>query len=149
MKQLTALKTTLEEKLKEVQNQGKQAISEAFVEFFEKCPDVEAVRWSQYAPYFNDGDACEFSVHELEVRLKDEEDFADQWSLNYELNKSKHGGAFNREVDVEHPVVKILEPISDALQSSAMSSTMEAIFGNHVQVTVTRDGMEIDEHDHD
>ena len=32
--------------------------------FFEECPKVQAVVWSQYTPYFNDGDECVFSVNE-------------------------------------------------------------------------------------
>lgn len=32
--------------------------------FFDECPKVQAVVWSQYTPYFNDGDECVFSVNE-------------------------------------------------------------------------------------
>lgn len=32
---------------------------------------VEAIRWTQYTPYFNDGEACEFSVHEPYIRFVD------------------------------------------------------------------------------
>jgi hypothetical protein len=32
--------------------------------FFDECPKVQAVVWSQYTPYFNDGDECIFSVNE-------------------------------------------------------------------------------------
>ena len=32
--------------------------------FFEECPKVQAVVWSQYTPYFNDGDECIFRVND-------------------------------------------------------------------------------------
>lgn len=32
-------------------------------------PHVEAVRWEQYTPYFNDGEACVFNVYYVAVRL--------------------------------------------------------------------------------
>jgi hypothetical protein len=32
--------------------------------FFEECPKVQALVWTQYTPYFNDGDECIFSVNE-------------------------------------------------------------------------------------
>lgn len=32
--------------------------------FFDECPNVQAVVWSQYTPYFNDGDECVFRVNE-------------------------------------------------------------------------------------
>ncbi|MBM4707887.1 hypothetical protein GS982_01575 [Rhodococcus hoagii] len=32
-------------------------------------PEVEAVRWEQYTPYFNDGDACEFGIREVRIKF--------------------------------------------------------------------------------
>lgn len=32
--------------------------------FFEECPKVQAVVWSQYTPYFNDGEECVFSIND-------------------------------------------------------------------------------------
>lgn len=32
--------------------------------FFDECPKVQAIIWSQYTPYFNDGDECVFGVNE-------------------------------------------------------------------------------------
>jgi hypothetical protein len=41
-------------------------------------PGVEAVKWQQYTPYFNDGEPCEFNVHEFRVRIVgDDEDTGD------------------------------------------------------------------------
>ncbi len=34
-------------------------------------PEVVAVRWTQYTPYFNDGDACTFDVYEARTKLTD------------------------------------------------------------------------------
>jgi hypothetical protein len=39
---------------------------------------VEYIRWEQYAPAWNDGDACEFSVRELFVKLTLDEDADDE-----------------------------------------------------------------------
>jgi hypothetical protein len=30
---------------------------------------VEAVGWTQYTPYFNDGEPCEFGIHEVGVKI--------------------------------------------------------------------------------
>ena len=38
--------------------------SEIIKLFFEECPKVQAVVWTQYTPYFNDGEECIFSVNE-------------------------------------------------------------------------------------
>jgi hypothetical protein len=52
---------------------------------------VLSVHWSQYTPYFNDGDPCEFTVREVYVRLDDrfltdeerEELSEDDWEDEY------------------------------------------------------------------
>jgi len=68
---------------KKFQDQGKEILSEAFKEFFTKYPVVEAIAWTQYAPYFNDGDRCVFSVHELCATLdKSHPDYASLCALN-------------------------------------------------------------------
>jgi hypothetical protein len=34
-----------------------------FTELFAQAPKLKSVSWTQYTPYFNDGDSCEFSAH--------------------------------------------------------------------------------------
>lgn len=43
---------------------GKQALNNLFKEFVDKTPGVVSICWTQYTPYFNDGDPCTFSVHD-------------------------------------------------------------------------------------
>lgn len=45
---------------KVVENFGKLA-----EEFFAEYPEVAEIRWDQYAPHFNDGEPCEFSVYDI------------------------------------------------------------------------------------
>lgn len=51
---------------------AKGAIEMGIKAIFDQYPDLEEFSWDQYAPYFNDGDPCEFSVHSdyPEVKLK-------------------------------------------------------------------------------
>jgi len=64
---LNKLATTVEElqeKLKQLaQAEIKPALEEAVFELRAQIPTLEKVAWAQYRPYFNDGDACLFSVH--------------------------------------------------------------------------------------
>jgi hypothetical protein len=55
-------------------------------------PGIEAIKWRQYTPYFNDGDACEFSIHGASVKLsetfgfsEDDGDYEDGFIGDYEL----------------------------------------------------------------
>lgn len=50
----------------ELQEKAKTKLHEVFSCFWELNPGLGTVSWDQYAPYFNDGDACTFSVHEPE-----------------------------------------------------------------------------------
>lgn len=58
-----------------------------------EMPEVAKVRWKQYTPYFNDGEACVFGAHSPEVLLvveanidEDEDDYDETyWRGTYDL----------------------------------------------------------------
>ena len=56
---LQALEEKRQELLKEIQTE----FPGMFKEFFTKAPKLKSFGWSQFTPYFNDGDTCEFSAH--------------------------------------------------------------------------------------
>jgi hypothetical protein len=60
---------------------GEAAVKEAFKELFDAYPEIRSVVWTQYTPYFNDGDTCEFSVHEFDVNLVPGEDLKNKISV--------------------------------------------------------------------
>jgi hypothetical protein len=58
----------------EMQSKSKELMKEVFREFFEKYADiVENVYWTQYVPFFNDGEPCVFRVNDIFILLKDDE----------------------------------------------------------------------------
>ena len=90
-KQIFSLQEQMREKSKEL-------MKAAFASFFEKYSDVvENIFWSQYTPYFNDGESCEFSVYDVFITLKsnaEDEDFDDDSEGssiydNYDLERLK------------------------------------------------------------
>lgn len=53
------------EELQKVMNkQGQNLITELFQKAFDEMPSLESIEWTQYTPYFNDGDSCVFSVND-------------------------------------------------------------------------------------
>lgn len=68
------LKTQLNALKEVMQENSKVLMKEAFREFFEKYDVVDNIFWTQYTPYFNDGESCEFSVGDVYLILKDDED---------------------------------------------------------------------------
>jgi hypothetical protein len=59
---------------KELTEFSKKGFSEVFREFFDKNPQIENIFWRQYTPYFNDGEPCEFSVHDVSFTLVGDDD---------------------------------------------------------------------------
>lgn len=65
--------TELNEFRSQFQAKAKTALSLEFKNFFKKYPEIEAIKWSQYTPYFNDGEPCEFGVGDVTVHARYEE----------------------------------------------------------------------------
>lgn len=74
LNELAEMKRAFEEKMKV---DGKAVISSEMRGLFEKFPTISRVGFPCYAPHFNDGDACVWSMHEPRV------EFTDEVGLNY------------------------------------------------------------------
>lgn len=140
--ELTALK-------KEFQEKSKETLKEIFKLFFQNNPQVKAVVWSQYTPYFNDGDPCTFSVYDIEYFLEEPFDYYEGFSSGswYKPAEGKVGtaGLTQKELDVIHAnfnsFVKFLYKLDD--------SAYLDMFGDHSLITATKDGFEVNEYYHD
>jgi hypothetical protein len=149
---------------KRFQEKAQELFKETTKEFFDKNPAVTAVIWTQYTPYFNDGDTCEFSVHEPYFTNATDEQFEDiarhgeydgdeegvwsesDWILcgdsEYCVNRRK-------EMNMEGVDPQSIAKFSRLIQSSEMEDVMEAMFGDHVRIVATRNGFDVDDCDHD
>jgi len=58
-------KTKKEELKRAMEKDGQKLITELFQKAFDEIPSLQSIEWTQYTPYFNDGDACVFGVNEL------------------------------------------------------------------------------------
>ena len=120
------------------------------------CKDVEAVKWRQYTPYFNDGEACYFSVYGVSVKPVDGDDeagdyedgFLDSWETRpesrYDHNKREY-------IFLEEPseLYKAFSPFSSAVEGGHFDNLLNQAFGDPAEVTATRDGFEVEFYDHD
>jgi hypothetical protein len=149
---LSELNQTIETKLEEVnrliQEEGKKVLGEAFKEFFAANPAVKAIKWTQYTPYFNDGDPCEFSsnasyadillgipkemVNSDNFYVNDEEDEVSTWV-------DTKGTSETKGID------EFLESLGNVKDRIYL-----AIFGDHTEVTAHVNGeFTVEEIDHD
>jgi len=124
--ELEALKKAYDEKL---EKEGENAVKEVFKEFFDKHPSAESISWTQYTPYFNDGDPCYFSVNEMELNA--DEDYEDEEK--------------NSEESQEDPTLT-----DDFWElQNIPEEVLKSVFGDHVSVTATRDGFNVRKCNHD
>lgn len=157
----------LQEQIKQT---GQEAIKEYFNKFFEDNPDIEALRWAQYTPYFNDGDPCTFSISEPELKFRDgrkkpgyeDEDDEDEYEGRYSYGDSKYWygeySLYEWDEETRHlpwnERTRTYDPAYEPLKRvhrdmDLNEKVFEMIFGDHVQITATREGFEVDEYYHD
>jgi hypothetical protein len=116
---------------KKIKAEGEKAVKSFFKEYFDKHPEVYGVKWMQYTPYFNDGDACVFSLSGV-YTFATKEAFENSEESLYDTEGAEE--CYNEEPQSS------LEQIEDIL---------EAIFGDHAMVAVTRTKIETEEYEHD
>lgn len=144
-------------KAKQISLEEFQAVLRPVIEH----PLVEAVRWQQYTPYFNDGDPCEFNIYDITIKLEGDEDFAeDNWGSHPKLTDSLYvpGGfvdevtgrkEYFRDIEPEEPeLIKLVEALNKAVCGPAYDILLDA-FGDHAEVTVKKDKIEVESYDHD
>src|SRR5688500_4573732 len=86
--------------------------------------NVEAVRWEQYTPYFNDGEACVFYPTEPRFKIagmEKEGDWYDNYLSTYEIE--------------DEDLKEQLEKFSTVLESGHHYSILNEKFGDPAQVT--------------
>lgn len=118
------------------------AFKEAFSELFAAHPDLVAVRWEQYTPYFNDGEPCHFGVNSPYVKMKDTEEDAGDYEDGFEYVST---WSLEDKPESLRNAYKAVDELFKLLDND----TAEAAFGDHSQITATRDGFTVDECNHD
>lgn len=138
LQELINKKKEYEETLK---RDSQAAFKEYMKEFFDKNPNVEAVAWVQYTPYWNDGEPCYFGIGEVTFKLKNEqyEDDEDGYWDEYEKYTSIYS--------MSGPEKKPCKQLADDFET--IEDVLEITFGDHVSVEVTRDEITVDEYSHD
>lgn len=133
--QFQELKRKMNEAKKAMQQTAKDAFKEMSAEVFESTPELVSFGWRQYTPYFNDGDVCTFRCHSdyPEVTVKKEGKL-----LTYDSNYGEGDEGLESYVD---KVKGFLHNFDD--------EDFEQMFGDHVTVNISRDGVEIFEYEHD
>lgn len=118
---------------------------------------IEVLRWRQYTPYFNDGDACVFSAHGLEVTVNGVEIEDIDWGDNAAKvlgtrprTYGTNGWVYGAYEGPDEDRYNTLQALADAIGGGAFDDVLLDLFGDHAEVKITKgQDIEVDSVDHD
>lgn len=158
---MSEIKVAFEElrsRKKELEQQFKLLSEQFFAantkELFTKHGTVQSISWRQYTPYFNDGDTCTFRVctDEIDITYKignlepHTEDFVGTWAIQKYLQTGLGWDGKPHTPTLAEWAASDFVPFLGEFEDELMLS----MFGDHVRVTVHRDGRtEVDSYEHD
>jgi hypothetical protein len=155
---LLAIKAEMEEKQKELQKRAREVFHEEIQGLFATYPELQSVSWTQYTPYFNDGDECIFRCggnSSVNINL---------YGPDPETGPLTPKGDYEAESKTEHyfsrystnPAPAESEPWQKRaawdvtrICSTLGDSLMKDIFGDHVLVMIGRDKIVVDNYEHE
>lgn len=124
---------------------------------FDKYPLLNSFGWTQYTPYFNDGETCVFYANIDYLIINDEYAEDSNWFYNMNvidwgkwnpITKSYHGR-------IEEPNEKYNQILFDAhdeivsFLSNFDNDFFLNKFGDHAEIIVTKSGTDISDYDHE
>ena len=124
---------------------------------FEENPKVKSFGWNQYTPYFLDGDTCTFSVNTDYIYINGESVDESDWISE---TKITNWGTWNREkkqyegrtevinLDYDPELSKSSDEIREFLRNFDEDFFLSQ-FGDHAEITITAEGVSVDEYEHD
>lgn len=124
----------------EMKTQARAAFQEGVQEFFANNPEVRFFSWTQYTPYFNDGDPCEFSVHRDADAIRVGWQGSVEEEEGYIPSHSDGKDYWDFEESEWAEKQPIYEQVSGLLYAIS-EDDMKSLFGDHVEVVVTPDQM--------
>jgi len=158
---ITEAQDKIEAIKKDIRVQLEADIKTIFDEMIAKYPGFMGFSFAAYTPYFNDGDPCVFHYHGYDFAVRkdfvpeDEELYGENWIAHYEFDDEdviwESGETYWRAP--EHKGREWDDFVADLVAIDKMLGSSEEfiqlIWGDHVCVTITRDGVSVDEYDHD
>lgn len=126
--------------------------------FFDETPDIKCIHWTQYTPYWNDGEECYFSVNDIcyDINRHDSNN-DDDIDYSYEGDRFVVDSYKPDPEDVEEELklypnrdqaIKNFKSIKTLIHSIP-EDVMQTIFGDHVEVFIDRDGVRTEEYEHE
>lgn len=144
MSGLVELKQAMEkvqEARKQATEQAKATLGPALQQFLKDNPEVKSIVWTQYTPYFNDGDPCVFGISEVYFLKTEIEEF--DYNEIVEGDEGNTISTYRNETPIGKACKELAQMLNDA------EEVLEEVFGDHVRVIVTSKGVDVQDYEHD
>lgn len=142
---LKKLSNTIVEAKKKMADEGKKTIKNSLKEFFSAFPCIESIQWTQYTPYFNDGDACEFGVNNVQIKFVD--GFVNTGESEGHIDPEYELDELEIDGKLKNQLMKATSALDDNFDD--MSEILKEAFGDHVEITVTKNEVTVESYDHE
>ena len=150
-----------QEGIKKLKEEMLEASNKIFTEMtkviFEEHPKVKSFGWNQYTPYFNDGETCTFFANTDYIYINgdnvDDSDWINETIITNYGNWNREEKVYKNRTEVpnlnyDSELVKANDEIKEFLCNFDEEFFMSQ-FGDHAEVTVTAEGVSVDEYEHD
>ncbi len=161
LKELRVEQKTLSKK---IQGLAAEVFTKGSSELFTNNPDLKSFSWTQYTPFFNDGDVCKFSAHtdDPKIQFRDEEEreyfylsdtepvktgnkVESTWRKGTFDDEYKYVPKINSDYDLAKNAVYVV--VKNFL-SEFTKNDLKFMFGEG-EVVVTPSGADTEEYDHE
>lgn len=160
--ELDQTQIALQAQINAAQQKFEKIFPELVKDFFAAVPQIKSVTWTQYSPYFNDGDACTFSVNEVFFATDENKEFGVYRNEeDYDENEEDDGEVAERDENffsdtyyslkkqkfLTKEQIEMCKKLDELI--SLNEDTMESMFGNGTVIVLRADGIETQDYDHD
>lgn len=143
-----AIKNQINELKVQAQKQAQEFFNQGCQELFRNNPDLESFSWRQYTPYFNDGDPCVFSAQNDDPYVNNINEWGDTEDGEEGPEVYNWNGRDREYTDYGVKWLAMAGPVKEFLATFEDDDLLN-LFGDHVTITVTKDGIQKEEYDHD
>jgi hypothetical protein len=131
----------------DLQMQMREEIKKVFSSFFEEFPQVKTIHWTQYTPYFNDGEECTFGFGDIRYTTTEHTELGNRehvWGEGDDGLINDWGKTIE-----DQKLNSAIKTMCSLLNSEVMGNVLKTIYGDHVWVKVHKDGADVEDFEHD
>lgn len=149
----TVVKTDFSEVVAEIteaidsaKKKAEEALMNEFRAIFVRHPEFKCMVWTQYTPYFNDGDACEFSVNDPYISTSEA---VNAWGEFDNEDDEEGNDVFSRWELKQRKGYEDIIAVMEFMETSVGNEVLQFAFGDHVEVRVTSRGIDVNDYEHE